>query len=166
MLGHSFANYFISLLALLGFALAAEVYRKDDRAPAAVKRDGGLNSYNPHGDGSVIEHVKNTLGKDDPWVSTTTDYNIAKKGAQAPHDIYVYYIDTSGLDAVDTIQAFKDANEEHPHPGEKEIAVKGSIPWENIIQWDTVRRNKVVATTTRQEYDNQRGGRKARSFAA
>ncbi|KAH8892293.1 ADP-ribosylation [Thozetella sp. PMI_491] len=165
MFGRSYFTYFVSFLVLLGSAVAAELYRVDFRPPVQVKDDGGLLSRNPEGDGSVIDHVKNTLGNDDPWVSTTSDYSIAQGGATSPGNVYVYYIDPSGLNAVDTIQAFKDAGEEHPHPGEKEFSVKGSIPWDHIIKWDTFKRSKKVATTTREEFEqSQGGGSKARSI--
>ncbi|RYP15325.1 hypothetical protein DL765_005781 [Monosporascus sp. GIB2] len=158
MFGPSYFTYFVSFLALLGSAVAAEVYRMDFRPPAQVKNDGGLNSRNPEGDGSVIDHVHNTLGNEDPWVSTTTDYNLAKAGAMSPGNVYVYYIDISGLEAVDTIQAFEEAGQEHPHPGEKEISVKSRVPWDHITKWDTFRRSKLVATTTREEFEQSQGG--------
>jgi len=41
--------------------------------------------------------------------------------------------------------------EEHLHPGEKEFSVKGSIPWNNIVQWDKYTRGKKAETTTREE---------------
>lgn len=88
MLGRSYLTYFVSSLAVLGPVLAAEVYRVDNRPPVEVQQDGGLLSYNPGGDGSVIDHVKNLLGPSDPWVSTTTDYNVAKGGATMPGNIY------------------------------------------------------------------------------
>ncbi|KAI2778419.1 ADP-ribosylation [Daldinia loculata] len=170
MFGRSYFTCFVSLLALLGPAAAAELYRVDFRPPVQVKNDGGLVSRNPEGDGSVIDHVKNTLGNEDPWVSTTSNYNIAKGGAKSPGNVYVYYIDPSGLNAVDTIQAFKDAGEVHPHPGEAEFSVKGSIPWDHITKWDTFKRSKKTATTTREEFDQGHGGsvkaRSIRSFVA
>ena len=158
MLGRSYLTYFVSSLAVLGPVLAAEVYRVDNRPPVEVQQDGGLLSYNPGGDGSVIDHVKNLLGPDDPWVSTTTDYNVAKGGATMPGNIYIYYIDPSGLNAIDTLQAFAEAQEDHPHPGEKEIAVKDSVPWDHITKWDTYRRSKLTATTTREEFEQSQGG--------
>ncbi|KAF3066595.1 hypothetical protein GL218_09043 [Daldinia childiae] len=151
MFGRPYLTYFVSFLALLGPAAAAELYRVDFRPPVQVKNDGGLLSRNPDGDGSVIDHVKNLLGNDDPWVSTTTDYNFAK----------------SGLDPVDTIKAFQDAGEPHPHPAEKEFSIKGSVPWDHITKWDTFKRNKKTATTTREDFDRGQGGSaKARSFTA
>jgi hypothetical protein len=120
--------------------------------------------------GSVIDHVKNTLGDEDPWVSTTSNYQIAKGGATSPGKVYVYYIDTSGLDAVDTIQAFQQAGEEHPHPREAEISVKGSVPWDHILQWDTFVRSKKTETTTRAQFEQSQNGaakgRSIRSFIA
>ncbi|KAI5928492.1 ADP-ribosylation [Camillea tinctor] len=163
MLGRSYFTYFVSFLALLGASVVAEVYRVDFRPPAQVHRDGGLLSRDPEGDGSVIDHVKNTLGDQDPWVSTTKDYNLAKGGATSPGNVYVYYIDLTGLDAVDTIQAFEEAGEEHPHPGEQEVSVKGSVPWDHIIKWDTFRRSKKTGTTTREEFEQSQGGAKVRS---
>ncbi|XXH01433.1 hypothetical protein Hte_007793 [Hypoxylon texense] len=164
-----YLTYFVSFLALLGSAVAAELYRMDFRPPVQVKQDGGLVSYDPEGDGSVIDHVNNKLGNEDPWVSTTSDYNIAKGGATSPENVYVYYIDPSGLDAVDTIKAFEDAGEEHPHPGEKEVSIKGSVPWDHITKWDTFKRSKKTATTTREDFDNSQGSgtrRSIRSFTA
>lgn len=168
MFGRSRFTYFVSFLALLGPAVAANYYRMDFRSPEELKADGGLVSKNPNGDGSVIDHVKNTLGDDDPWVSTTSDLQLAESGATSPGNVYVYFINPQGLDIVDTIKAFRDANEEHPHPGEKEWAVKGSIPWENIVEWETFKRSKKIATTTREQYDRSGGAkrRSIRSFVA
>ncbi|KAI1652624.1 ADP-ribosylation [Daldinia decipiens] len=170
MFGRSYFTSFVSFLALLGPAATTELYRMDFRPPVQVKNDGGLLSRNPEGDGSVIDHVKNTLGDDDPWVSTTTDYNVAKGGATSPGNVYVYYIDPSGLDAVDTLIAFQEAGEPHPHPGEKEISIKSSVPWDHITKWDTFKRSKKTATTTREEFEQSQGGsakgRSIRSFVA
>jgi hypothetical protein len=140
----------------------------DFRSPAELKADGGLVSRNPSGGGSVIDHVKNTLGDQDPWVSTTSDLQLAEAGATSPGNVYVYFINPQGLNIVDTIKAFQDANEEHPHPGEKEWAVKGSIPWENIVEWETFKRSKKIATTTREQYERGGGAkrRSTRSFVA
>ncbi|KAI8623435.1 ADP-ribosylation [Xylariaceae sp. FL1651] len=160
MFARSYFTTFVSLLALLGPAAAAELYRADFRPPVQVKADGGLVSRNPQGTGSVIDHVKKLLGDDDPWVSTTTDYKVAKGGAKSPGEVYVYYIDPSGLDAVDTLKAFADAGEEHPHPGEKEIAIKGSVPWDHITKWDTYKRSKKTGTTTRADFDANGGASK------
>ncbi|KAI0845880.1 ADP-ribosylation [Daldinia vernicosa] len=167
MFGRAYFKHFVSILALLGPAVAADLYRVDFRPPVQVKNDGGLLSRNPDGDGSVIDHVKNTLGNDDPWVSTTSDYNIAKGGAMSPGNVYVYYIDPSGLNAVDTIKAFQDAGEDHPHPGEKEVSIKGSVPWDHITQWDTFKRNKKTGTTTREDFDRGQGAKRSvRTFVA
>lgn len=77
MLGHSRIAHFAAFLALLAPALA-DVYRMDSRSPAEIQDDEGFKARDPDGDGSVIEHVRKTLGDDDPWVSTTTDYSVAK----------------------------------------------------------------------------------------
>jgi hypothetical protein len=168
MFGRSRFTYFFSFLALLGPAVAANLYRVDTRSPADVKAAGGLVSKDPNGDGSVIDHVKNTLGDQDPWVSTTSDKQIAEGGATYPGEVYVYFINPSGLNAVDTIAEFQKEGQEHPHPGEKEWAVKGSIPWENIIEWETFKRSKLTGTTTREQYDRggSSKGRSIRSFNA
>ncbi|KAI1418737.1 ADP-ribosylation [Hypoxylon sp. FL1857] len=169
MFGHSFFIYFVSLLALLGPALAANLYRIDFRPPTQIHRYGGLVSRNPDGDGSVLDHVKATLGNDDPWVSTTSDKKIARGGAKSPGNAYVYYIDPTGLNPVDTVKAFQRAGEEHPHPGEKEFAIHGFIPWNHIIQWDTYTKGKKTGTTTRQQFEQGQGsssGRSVRSFVA
>ncbi|KAI0405191.1 ADP-ribosylation [Xylaria palmicola] len=154
----SLFTYFVSFLALLGPGLAANLYRLDFRSPAEARAAGGLVSRNPHGTGSVIDHVKNTLGNDDPWVSTTSDKKLAKNGATSPGNVYIYYINPAGLHIVDTVKEFKKAKQVHPHPGEKEFAVYGYIPWTSIIQWDTYKRGKIIATTTREEYEKSLGG--------
>jgi hypothetical protein len=144
----------------------------DFRTPAEIKAAGGIMSRDPDGDGSVIDHVKATLGDKDPWVSTTSDKKLAQQGAKSPGNVYVYYINPSGLKPVDTAREFKKANEEHPHAGEKEFAVKSSIPWNNIVQWDTFKMGKKTGTTTREAYDDNAGasspkkGAKGRSFIA
>jgi hypothetical protein len=52
------------------------------------------------------------------------------------------------------MQAFKDAGEEHPSPGEKEWSVKGKIDWDSIIKWDVIKRNKVIKTVTRDDFED------------
>ncbi|KAF2675746.1 ADP-ribosylation [Lentithecium fluviatile CBS 122367] len=153
MFGHSRIVYFAAFLALLAPALA-DVYRMDFRSPAEIQDDEGFVARDPDGDGSVIEHVKNKLGDDDPWISTTTDYSVAKGGALSPSEVYVYYISENGIKFVDTIQAFKDAGEEHPSPGEKEWSVRGKIDWDSIIKWDVIKRGKVIKTVTRDDFED------------
>ncbi|KAH8587083.1 hypothetical protein B0O99DRAFT_694861 [Bisporella sp. PMI_857] len=65
MFGRSRSSYFVSFLALLGPAVAANLYRIDFRSPAEVQAAGGLVSRDPKGTGSVIDHVKATLGNRD-----------------------------------------------------------------------------------------------------
>lgn len=77
MFGHSRIVSFTAFLALLAPALA-DVYRMDFRSPAEIQAADGFVARDPNGDGSVIAHVKNELGDKDPWVSTTTDYKVAK----------------------------------------------------------------------------------------
>lgn len=147
----------------------------DFRSPAEIQDDEGFVARDPDGDGSVIEHVKNTLGDDDPWISTTTDYSVAKGkdcsknplsdlfancvlsfagGALSPSEVYVYYISENGIKFVDTIQAFKDAGEEHPSPGEKEWSVRSKIDWDSIIKWDVIKRGEVIKTVTRDDFED------------
>jgi hypothetical protein len=130
----------------------------DFRSPAEIQAAGGIMSHNPNGDGSVIDHVYKKLGNQDPWVSTTSDKKFAQAGAQSPGDVYVYYIEPSGLYIVDTAKAFIKANLEHPHPVEKEFSVKGSVPWNNIVQWDKYTMSKKAETTTREEYEKNAWG--------
>jgi hypothetical protein len=157
MFGRSRFTYFITFLLLLGPALAADkyVYRMDFRSPEDVERDGGLVARNPEGTGSVIDHVYNTLGDDDPWVSTTSSEKLARKGAQSPGKVYVYRINVSGLRLKDTRKEFEKAGEEHPKPGEKEYSVKEYIPWSNIDQWETFKGSKSRGITTKKEYYNR-----------
>jgi len=77
MFGPSRIVYFAAFFALLAPALA-DVYRMDFRSPQEIQDGEGFVARDPDGEGSVIEHVKNTLGDDDPWISTTTDYSVAK----------------------------------------------------------------------------------------
>ncbi|KAH7087398.1 hypothetical protein FB567DRAFT_442078 [Paraphoma chrysanthemicola] len=153
MFGHSRIVQFAAFLALAAPALA-EVYRMDFRSPGQIQEDEGFVARNPDGEGSVLEHVKNTLGDDDPWVSTTTDYSVAKGGALSPSEVYVYYISENGVKFVDTIKAFKDAGEPHPKPGEKEWSVKGKIDWDSIIKWDVIVRGTVKRTVTRDDFED------------
>jgi hypothetical protein len=74
-------------------------------------------------------------------------------GARSPAEVYVYYISTNGIKLVDTAEAFDDADEDHPSPGEKEMSVKGKIDWDSIIKWDVVVRNKVTKTVERDEFE-------------
>lgn len=59
------------------------------------------------------------------------------------------------------MQAFKDAVENHPSPGEKEWSVKGKIDWDSIIKWDVIVRGKVIKTETRDDFED--GGDMKRS---
>jgi len=155
MFGSSRFTYLIFFLALLGPALSATYYRVDDRTPARVHEEGGLWSWNPQGTGSIVDHVYNRLGQEDPWVSTTSDKNFAKASAKSAGIVYIYKINPRGLDLVDTMEDFANQNEEHPHPGEMEFSVKGFIPWENIRGWDVYRRGKKIDSMTRQEFERQ-----------
>lgn len=172
MFGRARFAYFVYFLVLLGYAAAAKLYRMDDRTPEEVQAAGGLVSWNPKGKGTVIQHVRKELGKQDPWVSTTSDKKLASKGATSPGNVYVYYINPSGLKPVDTIKEFQKKKEKHPHPAEKEFSVKGSIPWDKIASWDTFKRGKKIATTTREEFESGAGPadaaekRSIRSFVA
>ena len=111
-------------------------------------------SWNPAGTGSVIQHVRKELGDQDPWVSTSTDKKLLRKGATSITDIFLYEISEDGLDLVDTKEAFKEAGEEHPHPGEEEFSVKGKIPWENIKKWTVYKRSKKQSDQTRKDFDD------------
>jgi hypothetical protein len=84
MFGHSRFVYFAAFLALLAPALA-DVYRFDSRSPEVIQEEGGFKAWNPDGDGSVIDHVLHLLGEDDPWVSTSTDYNFLKCKDRSTH---------------------------------------------------------------------------------
>ena len=75
-------------------------------------------------------------------------------GALTPGEVYVYYISENGIDFVDTLEAFDDADEEHPSPGEKEMSVKGKIDWDSIIKWDVISRGKVIRTETRDHFED------------
>ena len=112
-------------------------------------------SENPDGTGSVIDHVFNTLRNKDPWVSTTSSKKIAVRGATSPGYVYVYYLDPTNLNPVDTRKEFERQGIDHPHPGEKEYSVKGSIPWENIHKWVAYKRGKKRWSMTREEYEAQ-----------
>ncbi|GAB0138076.1 hypothetical protein EsDP_00006322 [Epichloe bromicola] len=92
-------------------------------------------------------------------MSTTSDKKLARQGAKSPGDTYVYYINPSGLSVVDTIKEFEKEKQVHAHPGEKEFSVKGHIPWENIVKWETFRRGRKTATTTREDWEKiHKGG--------
>jgi hypothetical protein len=92
MFGHSRIVYFAAFLALLAPALA-NVYRMDFRSPKEIQDDEGFVARDPDGDGSVIDHVKNKLGDDDPWVSTTTDYSVAKGKDRSTNPIFETFAD-------------------------------------------------------------------------
>ncbi|ROV98694.1 hypothetical protein VMCG_06774 [Cytospora schulzeri] len=178
MLGRSRFTYFVSFLALLGPAVAANLYRMDFRSPATVEAAGGLVSKDPDGTGSVIDHCKNTLGDKDPWVSTTSDKKLLTGSAKSPGNVYIYYINPSGLTIKSAEKEFAKAKEVNPHPAEKEFSVKGSVPWNNIVKWDTYTRGKKTTTTTREEFEKSQSegaattqtdaskGRSIRAFVA
>ena len=138
--------------------MAANLYRMDFRSPAELKAAGGLVSRAPNGGASVIDHVKATPGIQDPWVGTTNDKKLAQAGAKSPGNVYVYYINPSGLTIVDTIREFQKAKQTHPHPGEKEFAIKRIVPWNNIVQWETFKMGKQTDTTTREAYEKNPKG--------
>lgn len=153
MFGSSPFTCFIFFLALLSPALADTYYRMTYVALTTLKRDGGFEANNPKGTGTVIEHAKNLLGNDDPYISTSTDYSFLRRSATYPGNSYVYHIDTTGLDLTEVEQEFQDLGEPNPHPAEKEWSAKGYIPWNNIIKWDTFTFSKYKYTTTREEFD-------------
>jgi hypothetical protein len=168
MFGRSLLVYFVSFLALLGTALAVPgtLYRMTPDPPATAKQNGGLIAHNPDGTGSVIDHAENTLGNDDPWVSSTEDLAFAQSGATYPGYAYVYYIDSSKLttEVVEVAAEFANAGRPNPHPAEKEWSIKREIPWNAIIKWDRFFRSKYKDTITREDFDNGKGGSKARSI--
>ena len=173
MFSPSRLTHFVTFLALLGPSLAASLYRMDFRTPSEVHAAGGLVSYNPHGTGSVIDHVDNKLGHDDPWVSTTSDKKFAASGATSPGNAYVYKIDPKSpnkLTIKDSAKEFAKAHKQHPHPSEAEFSVYGSVPWENIISWETFNRGKSTGVTTREQFEaggsSPKSHHKARSFVA
>ncbi|KIM97088.1 hypothetical protein OIDMADRAFT_32123 [Oidiodendron maius Zn] len=149
MFGRSRFTQFATFLALLGPALAASLYRYDTRAPEEVRALGGIMSRNPDGAGTVLQHVT-AVHDDDPWVSTTSSKALAKCGAKCPGTVYIYKIDPTGLNYVNTVKTLGD---DHPHPGEKEFSINGMVPWNNIIQVDTYQNGKKIKTTTREEFD-------------
>ncbi|KAI1811192.1 ADP-ribosylation [Poronia punctata] len=160
--------HLISFLAFLSPVFAL-LYRVENRPPVQVREEGGIKAWNPDGDGSVFDHVRGTLGTNDPWVSTTSSYDFAKNSATMPSDIYIYKIDNLEVDSVDTIKAFRDANLEHPHPGEKEFAVKGIVEWDDAITgWDVYRFSKLVESVDKDDWEeaNPQAKRKARAFFA
>lgn len=52
-------------------------------SPEDIQEDDGFVAWNPNGKGTVIQHVKGELGNVDSWISTTTDYNVAKGKARS-----------------------------------------------------------------------------------
>lgn len=180
MFGQSKAVYFTAFLALLAPALA-DVYRVDDRSPEKILEDKGFKARNPDGDGSVIEHVQKKLGDDDPWVSTTSDYEYAKgkdritnpifrrsliiplsfaASVKSNLDAYIYYISSNGIKLVETKKEFEDAKIEHPHPGEFEFSVKGEIEWDSIIKWEHWVRGELKETVTRDDFEEENDDKK------
>ncbi|RAL67553.1 hypothetical protein DID88_008308 [Monilinia fructigena] len=125
MFARSPIAFFLSFLVLLGCATAAKLFRMDARTPAEVRAAGGLVSWNPAGTGSVLDHGLAKLGKDDPWVSTTSSKALAKSGAKSAGAVYVYTIKSKSpnkLEIVDLDKEFKKAGEENPHPGRKNFS--------------------------------------------
>ena len=149
MFGRSRFTQFITFLALLGPTLAASLYRYDTRSPEEVRAAGGIQSWNPDGAGTLLQHVT-APHEDDPWVSTTSDKALAKCGAKCPGTVYVYKIDPKGLKPVDTVKKLGD---DHPHPGEKEFSINGMVPWSNIISVDEYKNGKRISTKTRAELE-------------
>jgi len=154
MFGRSRFTYFITFLALLGYAVAAKeyLYRMDFRSPEEIEADGGFVSWNPNGKATVLQHVKAESKDDDPWVSTTSSERVARGGARSPGYVYVYRINPSGLKLKDTRKEFEKAGEEHPKPGEKEYSVKGYIPWANVDQWEIFKGSKSQGIMTKKQY--------------
>ncbi|ORX91575.1 hypothetical protein BCR34DRAFT_501383 [Clohesyomyces aquaticus] len=153
MFGHSKIVHFAAFLALLSPALAT-VYRMDFRSPQEIRDAGGFVARDPAGTGTVIDHVYARLGDKDPWVSTTSDEDVAKGGAKSPGEVWVYHISENGIKLVDTKEAFKEAGEDHPNPGEKEMSVKGQIDWDSIIKWDVYVRGKKTSDQTRNDFED------------
>lgn len=165
---------FATFLALLGPALAASLYRYDTRSPEEVRALGGIQSWNPAGSATILDHVTRIDSTNDPWVSTTSDKALAKCGTRCPGTVYVYKIDPSGLKPVDTV---KKLGGTHPHPAEKEFSINGMVPWANIKEVTEYNRGKKVSTKSRADFDtpppspksahsSPKSGHKVRSFTA
>ena len=75
-------------------------------------------------------------------------------GAKSPGEVWVYHISENGIKLVDTKEAFKEAGEDHPKPGEKEMSVKGQIDWDSIIKWDVYVRGKKTSDQTRDDFED------------
>ncbi|KAF2830450.1 ADP-ribosylation [Ophiobolus disseminans] len=153
MFGHTQIVHLATFLALLSPALAT-VYRVDDRSPQQIREAGGFKARDPTGTGTVIEHVRKTLGDKDPWVSTTSSEDFAQAGAKSNLQAYIYHISENGIKLVDTKKAFDEAREVHPHPGEFEMSVKGEITWDSIKKWDVYKRGKKESDQSRDDFED------------
>ncbi|PVI04206.1 ADP-ribosylation [Periconia macrospinosa] len=166
MLGPSRFIYVASFI-LLGPALAANLFRMTFIPPVQIKAAGGFVANNPDGTGSVTEHARNTLGNEDPWISTTSSKKFAQSGATSPSDAYVYEIIPRGPgngEIKDVQKEFDKIGEENPHPEEKEFSIKGHIPWGNIVGWEKWTRSKYAKTVNRQDYDADPAGNSKREI--
>ena len=145
----SFVSF--SLLALLvSNVLATNYYRADARKPKDLKAAGGFKS---RGDGTIaagdlFKHVEGTYkpANKDPFISTTSDIDYAKKHLKSG---YVYTLDSADITEKihDVAQEYEDAKKKYTHSEEKEFSVEHSIPWAAVTkiekkvgdEWKTVK---------------------------
>ncbi|TLS21611.1 uncharacterized protein PpBr36_09553 [Pyricularia pennisetigena] len=80
----------------------------------------------------------------DPWIATSFDKNLAFSWANMWYptlDHWVYAISTAGIEnkCLDIEEAYRKDGRMHPYPENREIAIRDSIPWENVKGWFVVK---------------------------
>lgn len=162
MIAKTLLLLFISLWASLSSAIV--VYRADNRDPATIKRSGGFLSKGTSKVGTVApdislwNHVNgaaNGFSRDnDGYTSTTTSLTFAESWAlnQLGGNGYVYRISVAP-NMVDVQEILKQYN---PYPDEKEYAVLGGIPYDQIIGWSRVANRKILAVEKNKDFNKRR----------
>lgn len=157
-------SLFLLLLHPVLSALPTIIYRTDPKAPEIIwERDGFLcrpDWYGFEKDECMTYHDHHTWPEDiitankDPWISTSADKEFAifwAKTRFAKLETYVYTISTKGIEdkCLDIEEAYKKDGKEPIHSNEREIAVKNTIPWANVIGWYIIRPGRPPIWTER-----------------
>ncbi|KAH8726623.1 hypothetical protein GQ44DRAFT_705260 [Phaeosphaeriaceae sp. PMI808] len=131
---HSSSLFFcFSLLVSLisGVAALGTIYRGDTRSPDVIKADGGFKARSTTGATSkkiLDDHVGDTLGANDPFVSCSIDMEVSKTFGD-----YLYTLDSSKITNKiwDVNAVLEDPDE--MFNWEKEQAVEHFVPWAAVI---------------------------------
>ena len=121
------------------------LYRGDSRTPEQIRAAGGFQGQDPSNDTSLQTHMR--VGRPaSPWVSTTTDPDVAIGYATNPFPLrgqtgfseegYIYRVQQGGGVIVDGTTA-----RQVPLPGammNREVAFSEAIPWQNVQSYARV----------------------------